>query len=62
MSGWWWQQAVASPALLQTLLFLSAGHKAALESEKGVCILHTNSTKVHGGFYPAPNHGDQQLE
>jgi hypothetical protein len=38
MSGWWWQQAVASPALLQTLLFLSAGHKAALESEKGVCI------------------------
>lgn len=36
MSIWWWQKAIAQPALLQALLFLSAGHQAALECNNGV--------------------------
>ncbi|KAL4872324.1 hypothetical protein BDV12DRAFT_210839 [Aspergillus spectabilis] len=36
MNIWWSQNAVVSPALLQTFLFLAAGHKAALESTQGV--------------------------
>ncbi|GFF34852.1 hypothetical protein IFM51744_02589 [Aspergillus udagawae] len=36
MSIFWSRNAVVSPALLQTFLFLAATHKAALESNKGV--------------------------
>jgi hypothetical protein len=36
MSIWWWQRAVSQPALLQALLFLTAGHHATLESNNGV--------------------------
>ncbi|KAL3461228.1 hypothetical protein BJX64DRAFT_300242 [Aspergillus heterothallicus] len=31
MGMWWWQQAITQPGLLQAILFLSAGHRAALE-------------------------------
>ncbi|KAL3442303.1 hypothetical protein BJX65DRAFT_287133 [Aspergillus insuetus] len=36
MSQWWWQKAITQPALLQALLFLTAGHQATLESSNGV--------------------------
>ncbi|KAF7136989.1 hypothetical protein CNMCM5793_006740 [Aspergillus hiratsukae] len=36
MSIWWWQRAISQPALLQALLFLTAGHHATLESNNGV--------------------------
>lgn len=36
MSIWWWQKAITQPALLQALLFLTAGHQATLESSNGV--------------------------
>ncbi|EAW07118.1 uncharacterized protein ACLA_018220 [Aspergillus clavatus NRRL 1] len=36
MSIWWWQRAINQPALLQALLFLTAGHQATLESNSGV--------------------------
>lgn len=36
MSVWWWQKAITQPALLQALLFLSAGHKATLENNNEV--------------------------
>lgn len=36
MSIWWWQRAITQPALLQALLFLTAGHHATLESNNGV--------------------------
>ncbi|KAL2841754.1 hypothetical protein BJY01DRAFT_249422 [Aspergillus pseudoustus] len=36
MSQWWWQKAITQPALLQALLFLTAGHQATLESSSGV--------------------------
>jgi hypothetical protein len=36
MSIFWSRNAVVSPALLQTFLFLAATHKAALESNQGV--------------------------
>lgn len=38
MSIWWWQKAITQPALLQALLFLSAGHKAALECNSEVSM------------------------
>ncbi|KAL4873112.1 hypothetical protein BDV12DRAFT_209104 [Aspergillus spectabilis] len=36
MSQWWWQKAITQPALLQALLFLTAGHQATLESTSGI--------------------------
>ncbi|KAJ5355125.1 uncharacterized protein N7496_012337 [Penicillium cataractarum] len=39
MSVWWWQKAITQPALLQALLFLTAGHQATLESSNGVSSL-----------------------
>ncbi|EAW17372.1 uncharacterized protein NFIA_072870 [Aspergillus fischeri NRRL 181] len=36
MSIWWWQRAISQPALLQALLFLTAGHHATLKSNNGV--------------------------
>ncbi|KKK18816.1 hypothetical protein ARAM_003261 [Aspergillus rambellii] len=36
MSVWWWQRAITQPALLQALLFLTAGHQATLESINGI--------------------------
>ncbi|GLI74739.1 hypothetical protein PoHVEF18_002986 [Penicillium ochrochloron] len=39
MSMWWWQKAITQPALLQALLFLTAGHQATLESSSGVSSL-----------------------
>jgi hypothetical protein len=33
---WWWQRAIAQPALLQALLFLTAGHQATLELNNGI--------------------------
>jgi hypothetical protein len=36
MSIWWWQKAITLPALLQALLFLTAGHDATLKSTNGV--------------------------
>ncbi|KAJ0413517.1 hypothetical protein BJY00DRAFT_58571 [Aspergillus carlsbadensis] len=36
MSQWWWRKAITQPALLQALLFLTAGHQATLESSSGV--------------------------
>ncbi|KAL5340307.1 hypothetical protein BJX70DRAFT_123603 [Aspergillus crustosus] len=36
MSTWWWQKAITQPALLQALLFLTAGHQATLESTSGI--------------------------
>jgi hypothetical protein len=34
--SWWWQKAIASPVLLQYIISLAAGHKAALGSNKGL--------------------------
>ncbi|KAL4862747.1 hypothetical protein BDV12DRAFT_178396 [Aspergillus spectabilis] len=34
--SWWWQKAIASPVLLQYIISLAAGHKAALGSNQGV--------------------------
>ncbi|KAL4874871.1 hypothetical protein BJY04DRAFT_202963 [Aspergillus karnatakaensis] len=36
MRDWWWQKAISSPAILQTFVFLAAGHKAALQSRHRV--------------------------
>ncbi|KAJ0418852.1 hypothetical protein BJY00DRAFT_324644 [Aspergillus carlsbadensis] len=36
MGMWWWQKAITQPALLQAILFLSAGHQASLELHSGV--------------------------
>ncbi|KAH7176191.1 hypothetical protein EDB81DRAFT_33312 [Dactylonectria macrodidyma] len=44
MSIWWWQKAIALPALLQALLFLTAGHHATLESNNGVSSLTIRKT------------------
>ncbi|KAL4883496.1 hypothetical protein BJY04DRAFT_26343 [Aspergillus karnatakaensis] len=38
MSIWWWQKAITQPALLQALLFLTAGHQATLESRSGISM------------------------
>jgi hypothetical protein len=35
MSIWWWRNALSAPALLHALLFLSAGHQAAIEGSQG---------------------------
>ncbi|KAH7186711.1 hypothetical protein DER44DRAFT_681546 [Fusarium oxysporum] len=44
MSIWWWQKAITLPALLQALLFLTAGHHATLESNNGVSALSIKKT------------------
>lgn len=44
MSIWWWQKAITLPALLQALLFLTAGHHATLESNNGVSSLTIRKT------------------
>ncbi|EED20056.1 conserved hypothetical protein [Talaromyces stipitatus ATCC 10500] len=54
MGMWWWQKAITEPALLQALLFLSAGHKAALESNSGVSSMAVrksfkDSFRLRGG-------------
>ncbi|KAL4864693.1 hypothetical protein BDV12DRAFT_205583 [Aspergillus spectabilis] len=36
MGMWWWQRAITQPALLQAILFLTANHLAALESNSGI--------------------------
>ncbi|CEL10658.1 hypothetical protein ASPCAL13774 [Aspergillus calidoustus] len=44
MGMWWWQEAITQPALLLTILFLSAGHQASLEMHNGVDPLVAEKT------------------
>ncbi|EED23228.1 conserved hypothetical protein [Talaromyces stipitatus ATCC 10500] len=46
MSIWWWQKANTTPALLQTLLFSTAGHLAASQINSGMAP-HLIQKSIH---------------